>query len=493
MKLSFKNKQLKFLDGYVEGPMAHSPFATSTEKENEFFMQWSHPIKLHRVAIRTPLGYRITYGFAEDVWNNNLGVIIPEKPDISEEISKNLIAYLKSREWFREMEKFTGFLREQGQAVLLFYHEDFETFDDLEKPIEGNPEILGVEAFNYTNYDIITWDDFGDPELFNITFQKSGPIRGASVRVHKSRLIHFVDKNIYRREKGHSILSVCYDSLVILSNIMKGAGEAAYRWGTGHPLILTKDLTDEVALNKMKQSIGTPTRRSWHILPSEYIDSFTMIGQAGQMLNLKSMADMVIDEIVGATGIPRPILLGEVAGVVTGSEVNERSYFALLDKVHTDLEPVVREYFNRDVNIRKLLYKYPLWELDWGLREVLSKQDAIEIRQKEISNTLALTSIITIDEAREELGFPPIGPTVGGDIILGLSHMYAPEQTYAQEGSAGTDKQTNSTKNADSISYLKDAIEKLRGIKSVDEICEIFNISPKTFYKIEEGLKNAGS
>lgn len=500
--MSSKSKRLKFLDGYIEGPFAHGPFTTETLRESEYFMQYIHPSKLHRVALRTPVGYRITYGFSEDVWNNELGIKIVDNEDMSKEVSFAARNYLKTRSWFLEMEKLTAFSREQGEAILLLYTADVNgmpDWDSMEDPVDMDEEILMVEAFNRCDYDILLWDDYGEPELYNITYKRTGLMRAgkSTVRVHGSRILRFVDKNIYERETGHAILAVCYDPLVILSNIIKGAGEAAYRWGTGHPLVLTKDLNDDASVQKMRQMIGTPTRRSWHILPSEYIDSFTMIGQAGQMLNLKSLADMVIDQVVAATGIPRPILLGEVAGVVTGSEVNERSYFALLDKSHTDLEPFVRGYFERDINMRKLLYPYEGYDIDWGLREVLSKEDAADLRQKEISNALALLSIITIDEARHEVGYAPIGPEAGGDVIMGLMSMYAPEMTSYEQQAQGTQKSATSTQTDldktkhdswNEFDVIKDSIESLRGKMSFPELSERMGIAPKTLYKIMESL-----
>lgn len=493
MKVTFSSEKHKFLDGYIEGPFAHGPFTTDEMREMEYYMQWIHPLKLQRVSLRTPVGYRITYGYAEDVWNNDMGIKIEDDEDTSKDISITLKAYLKTRNWFKEMEKLTGYMREQGEGLLLLYFDEDLKLDAYDTPVDVNEEILGVEAFNKINYDIIEWDDNGEPVRYSLKFSRFGPNKGAAIPVHASRVLRLIDKNIESREKGYSLLSVVYDSIVILSNINKGAGEAAYRWGTGHPLILTKDLTTDEAVDKMKTLIGTPTRRSWHMLPSEYIESFTMIGQAGQMLNLKSLADMMIDQIVAATGIPRPILLGEVAGVVTGSEVNERSYFALLDKTHTDLEPFVRMYFERDINIRKLLNGFDIWEIDWGLREVLSKEDFEKLEQLKISNALALTTICTIDEVRQRMGLPPIGPEYGGDIILGLGNMYSIEGNAYEQMGGGTSNQQASTQtgqvqNTDSMDNFKDSIEAMRGTMSVDEICERLNISRSTFYRIEQSL-----
>lgn len=493
-------KPHQFLDGYAEGPLSHFKGASATNKETEYFMQWIHPIKLHRIAIRTPMGYRCTHGLAEDVWNNNLalkelirkdGLELLDKE--AETINFGLQDYMKSRNWFYEMEKFTGFVKEQGEAILVLYCADMENPYDMERPVDFNEEILEVEAINVVDYNIELWDTYGDPEWYRVYIDRYATQKGSYVRIHPSRILRYVDKNIDSRERGHSLLSVIYDMIVILTNIVKSGGEAAFRWGTGHPLILTKDLMDQTSVDKLQKIIGDPTRRSAHMLPSEHIESFSMIGQAGQMLNLRSLADMTIDQITTATAIPRPILLGEVAGVVTGSEVNERSYFALLDKNHTDLEPFVRIYFARDINIRKLLWDYGHWNIDWGLREVLSKSDQIEYDQKKTSNALALTAICTVDECRGKVDMPAIGPEAGGDVIFGLMpFLMAPEENESRESAKGTDKQKTSTaKDLEKdkslgVKNLKDAFELMRTDIGVEQSCKLLGIAKNTFLNLEK-------
>ncbi|GAG45149.1 unnamed protein product, partial [marine sediment metagenome] len=115
------------------------------------------------------------------------------------------------------------------------------------------------------------------------------------IRVHASRMMRYTLHELYQRAWGYPRLGVVYDSIVILTNIVKSAGEAAFRWGTGHPLILTKDILEDDEIAKFKAAIGTPTRRSWHVLPSEWIESWEMKGQAGMMLNLKALSDIALE------------------------------------------------------------------------------------------------------------------------------------------------------------------------------------------------------
>lgn len=498
-------------DGYTENPFAHYEHATTGDIESEYYLQWIFPQKLHRVALRTAPGYRLVYKQAEDVWNNNIGVKMAEDEKKAISINKELVPYLKSRRWFREMQKLTAYYIEQGESILMLYFDDQGNVDNYVNPVKKGKEVLGVEAFNVIDYWISEWDKKGQPKKYQVTV-KTGDTFTSLLRVdvHPSRIIRIVDQNVEFRWRGYSDIAAVYDAINVLSGILKATGEAAFRWSTGHPVIFTKDLFTETDLKKLSDSIGDFTRRSWHMIPTEYVDRIDLMGQAGSMLNLKALSDICIDHIVIGSGYPRAIFLGEVAGVM-GSEVEERSYFALLDRRHTQLEWFVEEYFRRDINVKKLIGDED-YLLDWGIREVLNKMDQAELRQKQIANALALMQICTIDECREIAGFEPIGEEEGGELILPiyeaelqlltieLQAQMAEQQAKQKENveSTSAKESVNTTKKKSETGHsldkkgkgkMKDAFDKILKEKSINEISKEWNIHDSTFRKIYEKIK----
>ncbi len=512
--VKFLDGYVKVNDGYTENPFAHYENASAGDIESEFYLQWVFPNKLHRTALRTAPGYRIVYKQAEDIWNNNIGIKVKIDEKKAESINKQLVPYLKSRRWFRELQKLTGYWIEQGESILMLYFDDQGDVDKYSKPIVKGKEVLGVEAFNVLDYWIPEYTKKGKPKVYQVTV-KSGDGFQSQIRinVHPSRIIRLFDQNIEFRWRGYSEIAAVYDAINVLSSILKATGEAAFRWSTGHPVIFTKDLFTEGDLNKLKESIGDFTRRSWHMIPSEYVDRIDLMGQAGSMLNLKALADICIDHIVIGTGYPRAIFLGEVAGIM-GSEVEERSYFALLDRRHTQLEWVVEEYFKRDINVQKLVGGVE-YELDWGIREVLNKMDQAELRQKTIANALALMQICTFDECREIAGFEPLGEGEGGDLILPIfeaelqimalelqMQMAQQQAEIAKQGenveSTSAKQSVNTTKKKSETGHsldkkgkgkMKDAFDSLLRKKSISEICREWNIHDSTFRKIYDRIK----
>ena len=507
-------KNLK--DGYTENPFGHYKNVTATHIESEYFMQWVFPQKLHRMALRTAAGYKIVYKQAEDVWNNNLGFKIPDDKKKAETINRQLAPYLRSRKWFKEMEKLTAYYLEQGESILLLYYKDQGDIYHYIDPVSPTDEIIGVEAFNIIDYHIPEFDKKGEPARYRITVKTPDTYNSyITVDVHPSRVIRHCGPNVEYRYQGYSDLAAVYDAINILSTILKASGEAAFRWSTGHPVIFTKDLFTETDLDKLKDSIGDFTRRSWHMIPMEYVDRIDLMGQAGSMLNLKALSDIALDHIVIGSGFPRPILLGEVAGVVSGSEVNERTYFALLDRRHTELESFIYKYIEKDINIQKLLKSVEYFELDWGIREVLNKMDQADLEQKRISNALALMQLCTINECREVAGYEPISEEDGGEMIMPifeaelqlltieLQAQMAEQQaqmngggenvesTSAKQKLASTEKKSQTGKSLDKKGKggMKDSFDRLLRQKSISEICRSWKIHDATFRKIYDKIK----
>ena len=91
----------KKFDGYTANPLAQYKEATDVEKENEYFMQYVYPEKLHIVSLRTPIGFRLTYGYAKDFWNNDLGIRIPNDDKKSVDVSRKIRKRLNELHFYR--------------------------------------------------------------------------------------------------------------------------------------------------------------------------------------------------------------------------------------------------------------------------------------------------------------------------------------------------------------------------------------------------------
>jgi hypothetical protein len=387
----------------------NAPFYSATQfgkggKPEFYYLNNPTMWELYRTARNTEIGFRLTYGFAGHVWNNDFGLVFPRGTLNEEEVKeKNILIrkHLKKIKFYSEFEKATGFDFEQGESLALIYREGDgleATTKMLRKP-NFKKKVIRVEAINRQDYTIPLQGAFGAPSEYLIRFYKMGEGM-PQYTVHRERAIRIKTQDInYNQFKGQAILRSCFSSIQILLNINQAASYAASRWGTGRPTIFTKNVKKK-DLPEMKALIGNPLNDFWSILPSEFIQKIEMLGIGqGAMLDLNGLSDLLINQIVAASEIPRPILMGEVSGIVGAGEVNERSYYAALDKKHSQLEKFIYEFFEIDPEIKEILGDL-YYEIDWGLRQVMTKLEKAEYNMKIYQNAISAMNYATLDECR---------------------------------------------------------------------------------------------
>jgi hypothetical protein len=135
-----------------------------------------------------------------------------------------------------------------------------------------------------------------------------------------------------------------------------------------------------------------------------------MLGYAGSQLDMIALAEMQVDQISATWQIPQPILMGKEAGVVQGSMVNERTYFATLDGDHSLLNKFIRQFVAIDPFFQRLFKKHGIkpqsYLINWGLRQVMTKEQEADWKMRVYTNIISKMSFATFDECRAEAGLP---------------------------------------------------------------------------------------
>ena len=541
-----------YRDGSVmmEGPFDHSRVGSPSE----YFMPTHiHPFKLGMVARFTALGWRICYEFSQDCWVGGLGVrlIGEEMVKLTREVNVKLKAIFRELNYTEKMELGTGFGREQGQSLFVLYYDGekaskigkdskdikgaIKSYAYMSKEAPKNKDVVKMEAFNRQYYFVSKDDGRGNPTEFKISIYLGKYHGRMQIPVHHSRCVWLRRTDVERDFEGHSVIEPCYSELIITTNILKACGEIAFRWGTGHPVILTKGLSPGQS-EVFKRLLGNPIRKDWHVFPSEMVEAFDLISQKSGMVDLPALGDFVIGLVVASSTIPRPILMGEVSGVVTGGEVNERSYFALLDKEHSNLEPVNVELFQKIPQIRRLLEPY-MFEFDWGIRQSMSEMEQIDIETKKIANIISkISTFLPLNQGLNELGYPPLESMVDpeyrdyarmlGNSVLSFTMFQLEEmrmgfqmereqqqlQNFQGKTTSGNDSKgkgkgvSKSYNKGDDIKAPKNyqrskaatmssvknkvgvvmsAFRNLPEFESIPKTAKVLGIAPNTFYKLE--------
>ena len=236
-----------------------------------------------------------------------------------------------------------------------------------------------------------------------------------------------------------------------------------------------------------------------------------MKGQAGKMLNIKALSDIALEAVVIGSKVPKGVFLGEAQ--VTAGVTEDRGFYGLLDELQTEVDPFVEMYFERDINIQKIVNLLPDCEIDFGIRHVLNKMDQMEYDQRRYSNALALTTICTVNECRKIAGFPPLeGPE--GELIIGVDQLMMQmemmgaggmgeggqsdeaiaygQQEKSTEAMSKTskdlekDKSKGKNKLRENKKKVSDAISSMRETHSMKELEDMTGFSKQTIYKLEK-------
>jgi len=416
--------------GAITSSADNSPMHSILEygrNQSESFYYLDDPTDegLWTLATKTPLGKRLTIAFSEDIYNNDFVLEFPKQnekldPAVISEINSEIRQHLKEIGFYDEAQLCCAFDLIHGESLLYIYREGdgalmYEQINNSDPKYQAfaapprlNGDILRVQAINRLDYQIPTQGAFGDPENYLINFySKTNNV--SSYTIHPNRVIRWRTNNInYNQYKGHGNLHACYTHLHIISEIDHAAASAARRWGIGLPAIFTKGIRGDKAASQFKQKVGDPTKNKWFIVPSEQVSDIRLLGIQGTMIDLAGLEAMIIDQISAVSGIPQPILMGEVAGVVEGSEVNERQYFAALDRQHTKQNQFIRQFFKIDPYIQRVFKKYGIsdFEINWGLRQVLTKIEQAELDMRTYTNATTMMNFSTLREVRQKAGLP---------------------------------------------------------------------------------------
>lgn len=381
---------------------------------------------LWRMSRYNPIGHRIVWGFTGDVWNNDFGLDYGSM-DKLEQDKKNALMdeHLRKIGFWDEWYKLTGFDREQGEAIVIVFRKGVG-LAGLELPADITREVIKHETIAKQDYTIVT--RFGQT-FYRINFYREESNMNETHHVHTSNAERLtVRKYDYEQYPGASALEPVFGDLQVLSNITRAIGEAMYRWGPGKPAIFIKQGAER-KLKEIKQIIGNPTLQTWHLFPENWVSKIQMLGLEGTMPDMANIAGVIIENLSGGSEIPAPILMGRVAGVVEGSEVNERSYFSKLDKYHSRLNTYIMRYFEKDPFMVKLIggNKY---NLDWGLQYVMSIEDRAKYDQALALLGQSLSATHTLNEVRIKQGSGPIEKVLDDAICMEIYGI--PVETLGQ-------------------------------------------------------------
>ncbi len=417
---------------------------------NEY--RWGAPIvdeDREWAATREPVGHFATFCVSEDMYDNWFTVddLATTGPDVELDLKvQSALTALHAKESFLTA---TILERVHGWSAVAV---GFSDGVNLSSPVEGNPEIRDLYPYSKRKITVSKKDEEQDSVRYGLPLQygitRSG---GKAVQIHYSRIIHLATRfNLHSQNdwEGVSVLDDAMDDLATMRNLRWSFGQTMYRYGPGFPDIeitgASKEDIDRFYASGQFRDINART----YFAHSEK-QKLEFKGVGGVALDPQKYYQPILESLAAATKIPEAVLRGAQAGSLTGSEVNERSYFKVVSSAQSQVEPYLRWLIDSLIASGQIDAQVKDYRISWrGGFEVNDKDHMTALLLEEQANQIRL-EYMYIDDVRAlkgllplpngegqklrqsgSTGFPPIGKLVSNP----LETVSTPKQGEATTG-----------------------------------------------------------
>jgi hypothetical protein len=361
---------------------------------------------------REPVAHRIVFTVAHDIFDHWFQLYLEgnEQDKTFDNTVQKELTRINAK---HELMRMSTFERAYGWSILALGYADAS--NSLSEPALNPVSLEEVKA--YSPLQIAQIDEvknrndsrYGLPQYYHI--KRTG--LASNLKIHYSRVIHFASRLLEHDYKGMSVLDPVWDDLVTLRNIRWGMGQTMFRYGHGFPdLTFTgaekTDIDDWVA----DGNFANLSARTYFAHNENQTIEFK--GVAGRALDPMNYYLPIMENISAGSGIPLAILRGVQAGTLTGSEVNQQEYFALIGDEETYYE----------TGIRQLIKSLTKTEDDFKFKWMGGFQ-LDDLKQAQINQVIAQTLQIkgdwhTRNELRklEDPKLKPLSEEQGGEELL---------------------------------------------------------------------------
>jgi len=384
------------------------------------------------VSKRDGVGRRITFDFAHDVFDKWFEVEdLGENPDpkFNDAVQK-VLDKLNAKAVFTNMAVFERIF---GWAILAITYVDYG--ESVSAPVENPREIRELIAYSAQSFQVQSSDEDKDPNSprfgLPIFYTVRRGSQGTQIKLHYTRAIHFATRIIDHPYIGSSSLEGVYDGLTVLRNMLWGFGQTIVRYGSGFPDV-TVEGANKAALDKLQasQQFRSLMARTYFLHNDK--TTFDFKGAAGRTLNPDPYYKAIMEYISCGCGIPEAILRGVQAGQLTGSEVNERTYFKLVSDAQSRYERGIRDLIDRLIETGQIRYKWNVnrgYKIRWLGAFEMNEKDKADVELRLAQARSWATDWKTVDELRAEEGLDPLPDATEGKTVLGLAGLRQKTQT----------------------------------------------------------------
>lgn len=282
-------------------------------------------------------------------WRKPPEIVEPEQEDGTE--FTEAFAELADRlHLWNRLERADRLARIGRYGVLLVGTADTGTDGDMMQPIGdvGGPDgVLYLSAYSEKHAEVTGWESdpsnprFGLPSDYQIDL--AGGVTNfpsADARVHHSRLIHIAEGKLSDEVFGRPTLKRPFNRLIDLEKVTAATGEAY--WQLAVKFLLAKlDAEADISGAELKE-LGEELEDIQHDLRRQIaLKGGSLEWMGGDTPDPSAAADLFIQLIAAAGGIPKRILIGNETGERASSEDQKQWLGSIMERQTSFCEPVI--------------------------------------------------------------------------------------------------------------------------------------------------------
>ena len=336
---------------------------------------WNRDDPLHRgnMARRDPSAYQVTHGLAHNVFDD--GFMFVDKEDDEKEIMQDILADLERMEHLKWLGLALGGEREQGNSWLGVFPEDVDIRVGV---IESDaPRIANLDYFTEETAEVVEYDDIGRPLVLEVkvltnTGQVIEKAQGHIVNIEDTIPLRF--RPYDRSHRGIPITYPAWNAHVGINLVLSAITTYSMKMGVGALIMTTKgaiSTADKAAAEAAMEDLSVSRVG---VIPGRSVEKLEYIGAGGSTIDFPTYIDAFRKEISAGSKYPMDALVGTSAGAITGSEVNSKALYAVIQGEQTNMEPIIREL------VRRMGHEGDDYDIKWATRYATDEMQQAQIR-----------------------------------------------------------------------------------------------------------------
>ena len=325
------------------------------------------------MAKRDPCAWNITTGIANNVFDDWFKFVDPEddEKEIMQEIQKEF-ERLNARKWLSLA------LADERTYGFVWLHVGPEDVSQRTDGYTGPQRVVNLDVFNPEYCRPIEFNDIGMPVTLAVQVLTNAGKQGGQYTetpIPVSETIPIRTRPYDRSHEGLPATYAVWNALCGLNFAFHAITSYDMKIGMGALILKTKamaSLEDVAAAETMMEDLSV-TRVG--IIPGNKVESLEFVGASSAgSASFPAHIEAFLAQIAAGSKIPKDVLVGTSAGAITGSEVNSKALYAVIQGEQSKMEPYIREL------VRRMGHEEENYVISWNTRYATDEMQQAQIR-----------------------------------------------------------------------------------------------------------------